>query len=38
MCRITNIENQIGAGLIEEVVDVAQAEMELVDTMLGARV
>lgn len=31
--RIATIETQIAAGLIEEVIQVAQAELELVDVM-----
>lgn len=31
--RIGEIEDKIGAGLIEEVIDVAQGELNLVDTM-----
>lgn len=36
--RIAHIERQIGAGLIEEVIQVAEAEHELVDEMYKARV
>ena len=35
--RIESIENKIGAGLIEEVVQVAEGELELVDEMLRHR-
>ena len=37
MCRIETIENKIAAGLIEEVIVVAESELELVDEMLQAR-
>ncbi|RMZ86065.1 hypothetical protein DV737_g8, partial [Chaetothyriales sp. CBS 132003] len=33
---ISSIENKIGAGLIEEVIQVAEGELQLVDTMLEA--
>ncbi|KAK7957045.1 uncharacterized protein PG986_006267 [Apiospora aurea] len=36
--RVEEIETKIGAGLIEEVIEVAQAELKLVDTMLEAKV
>lgn len=36
--RIEDIENKIGAGLIEEVIQVAEGEHELVDTMIRDRV
>lgn len=32
-CRISDIENKIGAGLIEEVIMVAEGELGLVDEM-----
>jgi len=32
------VETQIGAGLIEEVIQVAEGELGLVDTMLEAKV
>lgn len=32
------MEQQIGAGLIEEVIQVAQGEAKLVDTMMESRV
>lgn len=32
------MENQIGAGLIEEVIEVAEGELKLVDIMLQAKV
>ncbi|RMZ86440.1 hypothetical protein DV736_g6333, partial [Chaetothyriales sp. CBS 134916] len=34
--QISSIENKIGAGLIEEVIKVAEGELQLVDTMLEA--
>jgi len=36
--QISEIENQIGAGLIEEVIQVAQGELQLVDEMLKSKV
>lgn len=36
--RIGEIEDKIGAGLIEEVIDVAQGELNLIDTMEQSRV
>lgn len=36
--RIEEIENKIGAGLIEEVIQVAEGELKLVDVMLNAKV
>ncbi|RKF61810.1 NADH-ubiquinone oxidoreductase 29.9 kDa subunit, mitochondrial [Golovinomyces cichoracearum] len=36
--QIEEIENKIGAGLIEEVIQVAEGELKLVDTMLKAQV
>ena len=36
--RISDAENQIGAGLIEEVIQVAEGELKLVDTMVKAKV
>jgi NADH dehydrogenase (ubiquinone) 1 alpha subcomplex subunit 5 len=38
LCRIDGIEKKIGAGLIEEVIQVADAELELVDEMLKHQV
>ncbi|KAI4244270.1 MAG: hypothetical protein LQ352_006856 [Teloschistes flavicans] len=35
--QIAEIENQIGAGLIEEVIEVAEGENKLVDTILESR-
>jgi NADH dehydrogenase (ubiquinone) 1 alpha subcomplex subunit 5 len=37
-CRITDLENKIGAGLIEEVIQVAEGELKLVDVMLNSKV
>jgi NADH dehydrogenase (ubiquinone) 1 alpha subcomplex subunit 5 len=36
--RISELETKIGAGLIEEVIQVAEGELELVDTMVQAKV
>ena len=36
--RINDIENKIGAGLVEEVIMVADGELTLVDEMIAARV
>lgn len=36
--RISDIESQIGAGLIEEVIQVAEGEHKLVDTMIISQV
>ena len=36
--RIEEIENKIGAGLIEEVIQVAEGELSLVDTMIKSKV
>ena len=36
--RVEEIETKIGAGLIEEVIEMAQSELKLVDTMLEAKV
>jgi hypothetical protein len=36
--RINEIENKIGAGLIEEVIMVAEGELGLVDEMIASRV
>jgi NADH dehydrogenase (ubiquinone) 1 alpha subcomplex subunit 5 len=36
--RVHEIENKIGAGLIEEVIQVAEGELELVDTMEKSKV
>lgn len=37
MCRVSEIETKIGAGLIEEVVQVAEGELLLVEEMLASR-
>ena len=36
--RISKVETQIGAGLIEEVIQVAEGELKLVDTMMEHKV
>lgn len=36
--RIAEIENKIGAGLIEEVIQVAEGELSLVDELAKAQV
>lgn len=36
--RISEAENQIGGGLIEEVIQVAEGELKLVDTMAESKV
>jgi len=36
--RISEIETQIGAGLIEEVIQVAEGELKLVDEMAKTKV
>lgn len=36
--RISDAEAQIGAGLIEEVIQVAEGELKLVDTMVESKV
>lgn len=38
ICRVSELEHKIGAGLIEEVIEVAEGELKLVDTMLKAKV
>ena len=38
ICRIAELENQIGAGLIEEVIQVAEGELKLVDVMAKSKV
>lgn len=35
--RIEELENKIGAGLIEEVIQVAEGELKLVDTMVQSK-
>ncbi len=37
LCRINEMENRIGAGLIEEVIQVAEGELKLLDTMLESK-
>lgn len=36
--RVSELENQIGAGLIEEVIQVAEGELTLIETMEQAKV
>lgn len=36
--RIDKLEHQIGAGLIEEVIQVAEGEMKLIETMEKSKV
>lgn len=36
--RISDLENKIGAGLIEEVIQVAEGELKLADILLQAKV
>lgn len=36
--RISHVEQQIGAGLIEEIIQVAEAELKLVDELAKAKV
>lgn len=36
--RISEIENRIGAGLIEEVIQVAEGELKLVDVLAKSKV
>ena len=38
VCRISDAENQIGGGLIEEVIQVAEGELKLVETMAESEV
>jgi len=38
LCRISDVESQIGAGLIEEVIQVAEGEHKLVDEMVNSKV
>jgi len=35
---VSYIESQIGAGLLEEVIQVAEGELKLVDTMTESKV
>lgn len=36
--RIGELENKIGAGLIEEVIQVAEGELHLTDSMIQSKV
>ena len=36
-CRVNDLETKIGAGLIEEVIQVAEGEEQLVDKMAEAK-
>lgn len=36
--RVSEIENKIGAGLIEEVIQVAEGELKLVDVLAKSKV
>jgi NADH dehydrogenase (ubiquinone) 1 alpha subcomplex subunit 5 len=36
--RISEVEQQIGAGLIEEIIQVAETELKLVDELAKAKV
>jgi NADH dehydrogenase (ubiquinone) 1 alpha subcomplex subunit 5 len=36
--RVAELENKIGAGLIEEVIQVAEGELKLIDHMAQAKV
>jgi len=36
--RVAEIENKIGGGLIEEVIEVAEGELQLASIMLQAKV
>ena len=38
MCRVSEVEHKIGSGLVEEVVNVAQGELNLVNEMRDAAV
>ena len=38
MCRVQEIEEKIGGGLLEEVIQVAEGERRLVDTMIENKV
>lgn len=35
--RVEELENKIGAGLIEEVIQVAEGELKLIDTMVQSK-
>ena len=37
-CRINNVEIQIGGGLIEEVIEVAEGELKLITTISESKV
>jgi NADH dehydrogenase (ubiquinone) 1 alpha subcomplex subunit 5 len=37
-CSISDLESRLGAGLIEEVIQVAEGEHKLVDVMIQAKV
>lgn len=37
-CRIEEIENKIGAGLIEEVIEMAESELKLIDILYRSKV
>ena len=37
MSRISDLETKIGAGLIEEVIQVAEGELKLVDVMIQSK-
>jgi NADH dehydrogenase (ubiquinone) 1 alpha subcomplex subunit 5 len=36
--RVHKLEQQIGAGLIEEIIEVAEGELQLIDTMEKSKV
>jgi hypothetical protein len=38
LCRVNEIETKIDAGLLEEVIQVAEGEMRLVQTMIKNKV
>lgn len=38
LLRVEEIENKIGAGLIEEVVQMAESELKLIDVLYEAKV
>jgi NADH dehydrogenase (ubiquinone) 1 alpha subcomplex subunit 5 len=37
LLRISDLESRLGAGLIEEVIQVAEGEHQLVETMIKAK-
>lgn len=37
-CRVQELETKIGAGLIEEVIEVAEGELKIIDAMEKAKV